>query len=178
MSEIMCPISDYRNAMDIIRKNDSLCEGLNLYYIAAHLCSEWLSGKNDFLEKLEDMIDAVEESDKSIIYYSKVHDISCSVKNWRENEDYRFYLLKSIECSKDMNLVNNRCDLAKILGSKEALVYLKEAVVNVDNIETEESIQSKTIGYWLSSQCFIDEFILGTDLSQDAYDYKLEEANL
>lgn len=131
MSEIMCPISDYRNAIDIIRKNDSLCEGLNLYYIAAYLCSEWLFGKNDFLEKLEDMIDAVEESDKSIIYYLKAHDISCSVKNWRENEDYRFYLLKSIECSKDMNFVNNRCDLAKILGSKEVLVYLKEAAVNV-----------------------------------------------
>lgn len=178
MSEIMSPISDYMNAIDIIRKNDSLCEGLNLYYIAAYLCSEWFPGGNDFLEKLDDMINMVAERDKAIIYYLKAHDISCTVKNWRENEDYRLNLLKSIECSKGTNFVNNRCDLAEVLGSKEALSYLKEAAINVEKVETEEDIHAKTIDYWLSSQWFIDEFILGTDLSQEVYTYKFSEVTL
>lgn len=177
MSEIMSPISDYMNAIDIIRKNDNLCEGLNLYYIATYLCSEWLPGNNDFLEKLDDMINIVGERDKAIIYYLKAHNISCTVKNWRENENYRLNLLKSIEYSKDINFVNNRCDLAKVLGSKEALSYLNEAATKVEKVETEEEIHSKTIDYWLSSQSFIDEFILGTDLSQEVYTYKFSSTN-
>ena len=177
MTEIMSTISDYMNAIDIIRKNDSLCEGLNLYYIAAYLCSEWLPENNDFLEKLDDMINIVAERDKAIIYYLKAHDISCTVKNWRENEDYRLNLLKSIEYSKDINFVNNRCDLAKVLGSKEALSYLNEAATKVEKVETEEEIYSKTIDYWLSGQSFIDEFILGTDLSQEVYTYKFSATN-
>ncbi|MBD5480411.1 MAG: hypothetical protein HDR14_14185 [Lachnospiraceae bacterium] len=61
MSEILSPIQDYINAIEIVRKNDSLCEGLNLYYIVAYFCSEWLPGKNDFQEKLDDMINMVAE---------------------------------------------------------------------------------------------------------------------
>ncbi len=178
MSELLSPIQDYINAIDIIRKNDSLCHALNLFYTAAYLSSDSLPEKNDFLEKLGDMINMVAEGDKAIIYYLKAHDISCTAKNWRESEDYRLSLLKSIENSKDTNFVNNRCDLAKILGAKKAQSYLKEAAINVEKVETEETIHSKTIDYWLSSRWFIEEFILGTDLSQEVYTYKFSEQRI
>ena len=175
MSELLSPIQDYPNAIKIIKENDNLCEGLNLYYVASYLCSEWLPGKNEFLEKLDDMIDMAAEGDKAIIYYLKAHDISCTEKNWRESEEYRSNLLKSIEYSKDINFVNNRYYFAKILDAEEAQDYLKEAAINVKRVETEETINDKSIDYRLSSQSFIAEFILGTELTQEVYNYKFRE---
>lgn len=178
MSELLSPIQDYPNAIKIIKENDTLCEGLNLYYVASYLCSEWLPGKNEFLEKLDDMIDMAAEGDKAIIYYLKAHDISCTEKNWRESEEYRSNLLKSIEYSKDINFVNNRYYFAKILDAEEAQDYLKEAAINVKKVETEETINDKSIDYRLSSQSFIAEFILGTELTQEVYNYKFREKNM
>lgn len=178
MSELLSPIEDYLNAIEIIRKNSNLIEGLNLYYIAAYLSAACRLESNDFLERLNSIINAVEDKDKSIIYYLNAYQIACSEKNWRECENYRSNLLKSIEYSKNNNFANNRFDLADISEEKEAQRYLAEAIVNVEKVETEETLHNKTIDYWLSSQQFVDEFILGTDISHEVYIHKFGERTI
>lgn len=175
MSELLNPIEDYINAIDIIKENSNLNEGLNLYYIAAYLCAEWMPDSNDFLEQLNSMIDTVYDKDKAIIYYLNAYRIACSAENWRECENYRYNLLKSVEYSKNSNFVNNRFDLANISEGKEAQNYLKEAIANVKKVETKETLNNKTINYWLSSQRFVEEFILGTHLSKEVYMYKFSK---
>lgn len=172
MSEILSPIEDYINAIDIIRNNINLNKGLNLYYIAAYLSAEWIPSSNEFLDTLNSMIDIVDDMDKAIIYYLNAYSLSWSMKNWRKCEKYRLYLLKSIQYSKKKHFVNNRFDLAKVLQGKDTLKYMNEAMENIEKVETIETLKNKSINYWLSSQRFIDEFILGTHLSQEVYLYK------
>ncbi|MBQ7926218.1 MAG: hypothetical protein IJ335_07980 [Lachnospiraceae bacterium] len=172
MSELLSPIEDYFNAINIIERNSNLIEGLNLYYIAAYLSVELRLESNVFLEKLNSMIDMVKDEDKAIIHYLNTYFISCSVENWRTSESYRCNLLESIEYSKNSKFVNNRFDFSKILEGKGAEEYLREAMENVEIVETKETLETKSINYWLSSQRFVDEFILGTHLSQEAYQYK------
>lgn len=172
MSELMSPIEDYFNAIDIIKKNSNLNIGLNLYYIAAYLCAEWLSESNEFLVKLNNMMDKVEDKEKAIIYYLNAHALSCSSTNWRKCAEYRFFLLKSIQYSKNIRFVNNKLDLANISKGREAENYLKEALINIEQVETKETLKNKTVDYWLSSQRFVNEFILGTHMSQEVYIHK------
>jgi len=175
MSELLSPIADYFNAIDIIKKNNNLSEGSNLYYIAAYICAEWMPESKEFLDKLNSMIDMVEDKDKAVIYYLNAYYISCSVENWRKCKNYKFNLLKSVEYSKSSNFVNNRFDLANISEGEEKQKYLEEAIKNVEKVETKETLNNKTIDYWLSSQRFIDEFILGTHLSEEVYSYKFRK---
>lgn len=175
MSELLSPIEDYFNAIDLIRGNSKLIEGLNLYYIAAYLSAELLLESNEFLERLNNIINMVNNKDKAIIYYLNAYSMSCTMNCLDKNKNYRCNLLKSIEFSKNNNFVNNRFDFAKILEGKEANNYLKDAFLNVEIVETKETLNSKTINYWLSSQRFVNEFILGTHLSQETYCYKFKE---
>lgn len=172
MSELLSPIEDYINAINIIKENKHLNKGLNLFYIAAYLNSQWFSESNEFLDKLNKMINFVENKDKAIIYYLNAHNLSCSIHNWKECKKYSFNLMKSIEYSKNIHFVNNRFDMSNLLQGKEAIRYLKEANKNVDKVETIETLKSKSINYWLSSQRFIDEFILGTHLTKEVYNNK------
>lgn len=172
MSELLSPIEDYFNAIDIIKRNSHLNEGLNLIYIAAYLCAEWMPESREFIEKLNNMIDMVEDKDKAIIYYLNAYYLSCSIKDWKKCEKYRNNLINSIEYSKDIYFVNNRFALANISEGKQALKYLKEASANVEKVETKDTLKTKSINYWLSSQRFINEFILGTHMSKEVYVYK------
>lgn len=175
MSELLSPIEDYANAIDIIQNNCDLCIELNLCYIAAYLCAELAMGTNDVLEKLNSVIDVVEDKDKAIIYYLNAYYLSSSIKKWRECEEYRFNLIKSIEYSKHINFVNNLVDLASISVGQEAQSFLKRALKNIEKVETKESLENKNMTYWLSSQRFIDEFILGTHLTHEVYMHKFGE---
>ena len=94
------------------------------------------------------------------------------MENWRMSENYKCNLLKSIEHSKNSNFVNNRLDLANILEGKEAQNYLQEAISNIENIETEEALKNKPMDYWLSSQRFVNEFILGAHLTEEVYAHR------
>ena len=176
MSELLSPIEDYPNAISIIKKNQNLIEGLNLYYIAVYLSAEWEPESTTYyLKEFNGIIDRVEDKDKAIIYYLNAYYISCSVENWQKCEKYRFNLLKSVEYSRNIKFVNNWFDLANIVEEKEGQNYLKEAISNVEKVETKETLKNKTINYWLSSQRFIDEFILGTHLSEAVYIHKFGE---
>jgi hypothetical protein len=61
-------------------------------------------------------------------------------------------------------------DLANVLKGKAAKELKAEAIKNVSEVLSDSQIAEKDIGYWLSSQRYIDEFILGTSISTRKYD--------
>lgn len=171
MSEILSPIADYYNAIEIILQNSNLIEDLNLYYVAAYLCAEWMPERTLFLEKLNGMLEEVGDRDKAIIYYLNAHYYSRTEEAWRESEKYKWYLLKSVEHSGNCKFVNNRLDLARVSQAKEARQYLEDAHSRVIEVLTEEDLANISLDYRLSSQSFVDEFILGTHMTQQIYTY-------
>ena len=115
------------------------------------------------------MLDFVEDKDKAIIYYLNANHISCNKTNWNNNEEYKMNLLNSVKYSKSMKFVYNRVKLAYISQKGEAQRYMKEARENIEEIETAKSINLKSVDYWLSSQRYVDEFILGIKLTESVY---------
>ena len=169
MSELLSPIEDYISAIQIIKENEDLIEGLNLYYIATDLSTMWFCGAEEFLEKLNSIIDTVPDSDKAIIYYLNANYISYNreEKNLKDNKEYKEFLIKSVKYSYDIHFVNNWLDLARLLDGKKSRKYMERARANIEKIETIQTINDAPIECWLSSQSYIDEFILGTSIRED-----------
>lgn len=172
MSELLSPIEDYINAMDLVEKYDDLCKGLNLHYIACYLSSTWVGEKNVFLDRLNEVVDMANNEDKAIIYYLNAYHIFNLNDYSNLRSKYMENILRSIEYSKDICFVNNRLDYANICPREEAHIFLREAKNNVQQIETKETLETKGIEYWLSSRRYVNEFILGTHLSLESYLYK------
>ncbi len=171
MSELLSPIEDYISAIEIIKGNEDLIEGLNLYYIATYLSTMWFCGADEFLEKLNSVVDTVSDIDKAIIYYLNADYISYSETDKKSNSEYKDYLLKSIQYSSNVNFVNNWLDLARILEGEEARKCMIKARENIEKIDTMEEIKNKPIDYWLTSQRYIEEFILGTHILDEYLEY-------
>ena len=163
MSELLSPIEDYVSAIQIIKENEDLIEGLNLYYIATDLSTMWFCGAEEFLEKLNSIIDTVPDKDKAIIYYLNANYISYNrvEKNLKDNKEYKEFLTKSIECSGDINFANNWLDFARILDGKESQACMEKARANIKKNKQMKANYNETLDYILSSQSYIDEFILG-----------------
>ena len=167
MSELLSPIEDYLNFLKIIQENYNLLQGYNLIYIAAYLNSLWHVGNKFFINALNGMKVSMPFEDKSIVYYLNALEI-------RSNEpdnitEYKYFLEKSVECSQAIKFVNNRLDLASLLKGKAARDLIAEAIKNVREVLSDKQIAEKDIQYWLSSQHYIDEFILGTSISARKY---------
>lgn len=171
MSELLSPIQDYANANRIIKDNIGLLENLNLLFIATFISSEYLFCENEFLQLLDDKIETVSDKDKAIIYFLKANHIICTDKNWRGNDICKKYLRYSVEYSKDFNFANNRFYLAQCLTENVKLLA-KETLCNITKIDNYQSLKQKNEQYWLSSQRFIDEFILGTSVNSVVYKQK------
>jgi hypothetical protein len=60
-------------------------------------------------------------------------------------------------------------DLANVLKGKAAKELKVEAIKNVSEGLSDKQIAEKDMQYWLSSQHYIDEFILGTSISARKY---------
>lgn len=163
MSELLSPIEDYLNFLKLVQENYNLLQDYNLTYIAAYLDSLWHVGNKFFINILNEMVASMSFEDKSIVYYLNALEI-------RSNEPqniigYKYFLKKSVECSQAIKFVNNRYDLASVLKGKEAKELMTEAVKNVSEVLSDKQIAEKDVQYWLSSQYYIDEFILGTIVS-------------
>lgn len=175
MSELMPPIDDYYNAMELIEQYDFLLEDRNLLYIAAYLSAGWKAQPNLFLEKINSFISNVGDYEKAIIYYLNAYNISFADKDWKNSEEYKSNLLKSVIFSQGYNFVYNYYELAQIAEKEKYKSYMEEAHRNVQKVETEESLKEKDVEFWLSSQRYIDEYILGTSLPVVVYLHMFED---
>lgn len=169
MSEVLSPVGDYINVISILKENMELINNLNLYYIGAYLSLELFIKSNYFLDELNKLVDSLETKDKAIVFYLNACCISCFDENYKTSKDYKEFLQKSIANSSNISFVNNYIAFSKITDEQKEIDYLKIALSNVVCVETEESLEKKSIDYWLSSEKYINEFILGNELSEPVY---------
>ncbi len=174
MSELLSPIEDYSNAVNIICGNLDLLKGLNLLFIATYLNSEYHLGHDDLLGKLKSSLNDIDDKDKSIIYFLEAYDIICNDKNWRKNKRCLECLSKSIELSSDFSFSRNRFYMAQCAKRSLAKEYAIQALKNVKIKYDKDSLHGLSEDYWLSSQNYIDEFILGTSITEVLYESKKE----
>jgi len=163
MSELLSPIEDYLNFLKLVQENYNLLQGYNLVYIAAYLNSLWHAGNKFFIDALNETEASMSFENKSIVYYLNALEIRSNEP--RNMSEYKNFLEKSVECSQAIKFVNNRLDLANILKGKAARDLMEEAVKNISEVLSDKHIAERDIQYWLSSQYYIDEFILGTVVS-------------
>lgn len=175
MSEVLSPVGDYINAISIIKDNIKLTNNYNLYFVGAYLSLELFVKSNYFLDELNRIVDSLETKDKAIVFYLNACYLSCFDKNYKTSKDYKEALLKSIANSNDIPFVNNYIDLSKISDGKKEIDCLIKALSNVVCVETEEILGKKPIEYWLSSEKYINEFILGNELSEPVYRHMFQK---
>lgn len=166
--EMQSPIEDYFLAIDLLTKNYFKCRDIRLAILGAYLSSTWLNFKeNSFLELLDEHLAEADNQNKAIICYLHAYDmyIKCDGKYPRE---YSGYLQKSISYSK--RFVYNYVRLSEVTDRKEARALLDQAISNVETVWNEEQLRKAPIAIFLEYDNFVDEFILGVDIS--IFEYK------
>ncbi len=166
--EIQSPIEDYFLAVDILTDNYFKNRDIRLAILGAYLSSTWLGFKeNRFLELLDDHLSEADDQNKAIIWYLHAYDmyIRCGGKYPREYSDY---LQKSISHSK--RFVYNYVRLSEVVNRRETCALLERAISNVETVWNEEQLKKVPTAALPKYDSFVDEFILGVDIS--IYEYK------
>lgn len=161
MSELLSPIEDFYSVIDLVKTNNDIIQKFNLYYVAAYLAADWKIEDTYFLSKLNKEIAGASENDKAIIYYLNAKYISRK----GSSKEYKSYLQKSVDCSKNMKFVNNKYDLACISCGKNIKKLMNEAFGDIEVIDTQVCLKNKPTEYWLDIHRWIREFILGTEIT-------------
>lgn len=166
--EMQSPIEDYFLAIDLLTENYFKSRDIRLAILGAYLSSTWLNFKeNSFLELLDEHLAEADNQNKAIICYLHAYDmyIKCDGKYPREYSDY---LQKSISYSK--RFVYNYVRLSEVTDRKGARALLDQAISNVETVWNEEQLKKAPLAIFLEYDKFVDEFILGVDIS--IFEYK------
>lgn len=89
--------------------------------------------------------------------------------------EYSVYLQKSIYYSE--RFVYNYVRLAEISNKKDAKILMEHAIANVCTIWSEKQLQEIPFDVFLQYETFVDEFILGVDISSLEYEELLKKTN-
>lgn len=166
--EIQSPIEDYFLAIALLTENYSKSRDVRLAILGAYLSSTWLNFKeNSFLKLLDEHLTKTENQNRAIIFYLHAYDIyiKCDGKYPREYSDY---LQKSIFYSN--RFVYNYVRLSEVANRREARALLDQAISNVETVWNEEQLKKAPTDISLKYDKFVDEFILGVDIS--IFEYK------
>ena len=166
--ELQSPIEDYFLAIDLLTENYSKSRDIRLAILGAYLSSTWLNFKeNSFLKLLDEHLTKAENQYRAIIFYLHAYDIyiKCDGKYPREYSDY---LQKSIFYSN--RFVYNYVRLSEVANRREARALLDQAISNVETVWNEEQLKEAPTDIFLKYDKFVDEFILGVDIS--IFEYK------
>lgn len=165
--EMQSPIEDYFLAIDLLTKNYIKSRDIRLAILGAYLSSTWLNFKeNNFLELLDEHLSEADNQNKAIIFYLHAYDMYIK-SDGEYPREYSDYLQKSISYSQ--RFVYNYVRLSEITDRREARALLEQAISNVENVWDEEQLK-KAPGFFPEYDNFVDEFILGVDIS--IFEYK------
>ena len=170
--EMQSPIEDYYLAIDLLTENYCKSRDIRLAILGAFLSSTWLNFKeNGFLELLDEHLASADHQNKAIIYYLHAYDmyIKCAGKYPRKNlRKYSDYLKKSISYSK--RFVYNYVRLSEVTNKRKARELLDQAISNVETVWSEEQLKKAPKAMFRGYDNFVNEFILGIDIS--IFEYK------
>ena len=122
--------------------------------------------ENNFLKLLDEQLAIADNQNKAIIYYLHAYDMYIKYDGKYPQEYYR-YLRESISYSK--RFVYNYVRLSEVTDRREACLLLDQAISNVENVWNEEQAKMEPIDIFLKYDNYIDEFILGVDISEFEY---------
>ena len=173
--EMQSPIEDYFLAIELLKENYFKNKDLRLAILGAYLSSTWLSfEKNIFLMPLDEHLAEADNQNKAIIYYLHAYDMYIKYDGDYPRE-YSDYLQKSVSFSE--RFVYNYVRLSEVTSGKEARVLMEQAISNVETVWNEEQLKKepRTIPKY---DDFVDEFILGVDISIFQYESLVAKRNL
>lgn len=166
--EMQSPIEDYFLAIDLLTENYFKCRDIRLAILGAYLSSTWLNFKeNSFLDLLDEHLAEADNQNKAIIYYLHAYDMYIKYDEKYPTE-YSYYLKKSISFSK--RFVYNYVRLSEVTDRSEARALIEQAISNVETVWSEEQLKKAPIAITLEYDNFVNEFILGVDIS--IFEYK------
>ncbi len=166
--EMKAPIEDYFLVIDLLKEEYSKKEDIRIAILVSYLSSTWLGfQENEFLIYLDKHLVEADDQNKAIIYYLMAYDIyiRCDTKYPSE---YSTYLRESVAHSK--RFVKNYIRLSEVTNRKEARKLLDQAISNVENIWDEEKLTDISADSIPTYDDFINEFILGVDISKSEYE--------
>lgn len=174
--EMQPPIEDYYLAINLLAENYPEFKDIRIAILGAYLSSSWLDlDKNSFLELLDEHLSKTDDQNKAIIYYLHAYDIY--MKSDRKfPPKYSEFLRKSISYSN--RFVYNYVRLAEVADRRESHELLQQAISNVETIWNEDQLKKMPIESFLQYDSFIDEFILGVDISIFEYEDLLDKRKL
>lgn len=165
--EMQSPIEDYFLAIDLLAENYPRSRDIRIAILGAYLSSTWLNFKeNKFLRLLKPHLANASNQNKAIIYYLYAYDIYMKYDN-KYPPEYSEQLRTSIMYAK--RFVYNYVRLAEITNKQEASSLLTQAIANVETVRNETQLKDISPDLFLKYDFFIDEFILGVDIS--IYEY-------
>ena len=173
--EMQSPIEDYFLAIELLKENYFKNKDLRLAILGAYLSSTWLSfEENIFLMPLDEHLAEADNQNKAIIYYLHAYDMYIKYDGDYPRE-YSDYLQKSVSFSE--RFVYNYVRLSEVTSGKEARVLIEQAVSNVETVWNEEQLKKepRTIPKY---DDFVDEFILGVDISIFQYESLVAKRDL
>lgn len=173
--EMQSPIEDYFLAIDLLTENYPRSRDMRLAILGAYLSSTWLNfKKNAFLKLLDEHLEKTDSQNKAIIYYLHAYDIfiKCDKKYPKKYFDY---LRKSIFYSK--RFVYNYVRLAETTSKNEACELLDQAIFNVETVWDEKQLKNVSLDTFLEYDSFVDEFILGVNISIFEYNELIDKRN-
>lgn len=171
ISETLPPIAEYENAVKIIRKNYKTAFNTTLLIIGSYLLTECFSEKNEMLSVLNEIMQFLTEKEKAIVYYLNAVQIRARDNNYKSNELYKMYLQKSVEVNTPF--VFNRVWLAQISAPETKRKLKAEAIKNIDIVNDFSEIEKMPVTVFTEPDFFINERILGTNISSEVEDWLL-----
>lgn len=169
VSEILSPIEDFENAVNIIRKNYKNGVNSTILIIGAYLISEWLDNDNEMLRILNSIQNYLPIYEQAIISFLNAHHLLFQDENYKDNPKYENYLLDSIgKC--DAPFVNNRLYLARLYNGKKAKKLYEEALSNIVKVNSLIDIKTLKLENYVNPESYIREFITGTYISYINYE--------
>lgn len=177
MSELLSPIEDFRNATELICKYFFEYSALSLTIIGAHLYTEWPEAENGkcLLDILNTMYQCLQPSEQAIVSYLNALRIRKTDSDYLHNKEYRSHLEESI--SYDTPFVYNKYWYSQIVSKFKARKYLSDARANVQHVMTENELMNIPIEYFIDPQNYINEHILGIELSGPNYQWMFQKSD-